>query len=373
MNKRNVCILYAMAFLHGMVFYAPVATLYRQAAGLGIFEISLIESISMALTIALEIPWGWAADRIGYRKTMIFCCGLFFVSKIIFWKAAGFAGFLLERVLLSVVCAGLSGVDSSVLYLSSKDGDSHRAFSLYQNLGDAGMLMAAAVYALWIGEDYRLSAGLTVISYGIAAVLILGLQEVKTEQMPDKPGKQLLVQLKNKKLLSLVLAAALLGETHQSITVFLNQLKYEAVGMAHQHISLAFIAVSLMGLVGGFSARLRETLGTFKMGSSLLLLSAVCCIALAGTESALLSVAAVLILRGCFSLFGPMYQQMQNQEVATSDRATALSMNAVIHDGLGVFLNLIFGTVAQQQINGAFAFGAVLCLISWGMFRKNWK
>ena len=52
MNKRNIYILYVMALLHGMVFYAPVATLYRQAAGVGIFQISLIESISLALTIA---------------------------------------------------------------------------------------------------------------------------------------------------------------------------------------------------------------------------------------------------------------------------------------------------------------------------------
>ena len=80
MIKRNIRILWAIALLQGMVFYAPVATLYRQAAGLGIFYITLIESISLWLTICLEIPWGWLADRIGYRKTMLTCCGLYFVS-----------------------------------------------------------------------------------------------------------------------------------------------------------------------------------------------------------------------------------------------------------------------------------------------------
>ena len=165
MNKRNLYILYAMALLHGMVFYAPVATLYRQAAGLGIFEISLIESISLALTIALEIPWGWAADRMGYRRTMILCCGLFFVSKLVFWQAEGFGGFLLERILLSVVCAGLSGVDSSMLYLSCREDNGHRVFSIYENLGQMWMLLAAGVYALWIGNDYRSAALPTVLSW----------------------------------------------------------------------------------------------------------------------------------------------------------------------------------------------------------------
>ncbi|MBP3683482.1 MAG: MFS transporter [Oscillospiraceae bacterium] len=375
MNKRNLYILYAMALLQGMVFYAPVATLYRQAAGLGIFEISVIESISLALTVALEIPWGYLADRIGYRKTMVICCVLYFVSKLIFWQAAGFGGFLLERILLAAVCAGLSGVDSSMLFLSCGEADSHRAFSIYQNLGEAGMLAAAAVYALWLGENYRRAACWTVVTYGIAALLALGLQEVKTEAetRQGSPARALLGQLRNKKLLFLVLAAALLGETHQSITVFLNQLKYDSLNISSKIIAAAFIAVSLMGLTGGFSARLREKIGAEKMGRILLLLAFGCCLILAGTENAAAAVGAVLLLRGCFSLFGPLYQDLQNRAITTADRATVLSMNAVIHDGLGIFLNLVFGAVAQHHLNGAFVFGAALCLLGYGLYRKSWQ
>lgn len=371
MYKRNIYILYAIALLQGMVFYAPVATLYRQAAGLGIWEISLIESISLALTIALEIPWGWVADRIGYRKSMIFCCGVYFLSKLVFWQAENFGSFLLERILLSVVCAGLSGLDSSLLYLSCEEEDSHSVFSRYRLLGDAGMLAAAAIYALWIGKNYRLAAAMTAVSYGFAALLALGLQEVKPEVRRESVGKHLLGQLKDKKLLYLVLAAALLGETHQSITVFLNQLKYETVNMTHRVISLAFMAVSLTGLVGGFSARLRERIGVKRMGSVLLILGAVCCLVLATTGKALLSVTAVLILRGCYSLFSPLYQELQNRAVTTDNRATALSMNAVIYDTLGVFLNLLFGFAAQRQISGAFALGGVLCILGWILFGKS--
>ena len=58
MNKRNIYILYAIALLQGMVFYAPVATLYRQAAGIGIFQITLIESISLVLMILVFVCTG---------------------------------------------------------------------------------------------------------------------------------------------------------------------------------------------------------------------------------------------------------------------------------------------------------------------------
>ena len=110
--KRNLYLMYAMALLQGMVFYGPIATLYRQAAGLSIFQITAIESVSLVLTLLLELPWGYVADRIGYRRTMVFCSGLFLVSKVVFWRADGFGLFLLERMLLSVVGAGLSGVEA---------------------------------------------------------------------------------------------------------------------------------------------------------------------------------------------------------------------------------------------------------------------
>ena len=42
--KRNIYLMYGISLLQGMVFYGPIATLYRQAAGVTVFEITLIES-----------------------------------------------------------------------------------------------------------------------------------------------------------------------------------------------------------------------------------------------------------------------------------------------------------------------------------------
>lgn len=88
--KRNIGILYSMSSLQGMVFYSSVSTLYRQAAGITLFQLSVIEGISLVLTIVLELPWGILADYIGYRRTMIICSFLFFLSKLVFWQADSF-------------------------------------------------------------------------------------------------------------------------------------------------------------------------------------------------------------------------------------------------------------------------------------------
>lgn len=183
--KKNIYLMYAIGLLQGMVFYGPIATLYRQAQGVTVFQITLIESISLALCIALEVPWGVVADRIGYRKTMIFCCLLYFVSKILFWQATDFWWFLAERILLSVVIAGMSGVDSSILYLSCQGQNSQKVFGIYSGMGMAGLLIAAGVFSLVVRDNYPLAACLTVISYALAAVLALGLTEVKQETSPS--------------------------------------------------------------------------------------------------------------------------------------------------------------------------------------------
>ncbi len=376
MNKRNIFLLCAIGFLQGMVFYAPVATLYRQAGGIGIFEITLIESISLVLSILLEIPWGWTADRIGYRKTMLICCVVFFVSKILFWRASGFGGFLLERILVAVVCAGLSGVDTGMLFESCRRGDSHRIFGIYGYLQQAGLLLAAIGYSLWIGSDYRLAGFLTVVSYGIAALLAFFLQEVK----PPEEGRitvresvsVLGHQLKNRKLLMFLIGVALVNETHQTITVFLNQMQYARTGMSVEMISAAYILLSFAGLASIFSARLAALVGAQRLGRGLILGSFLCCLILAVTGNPVLSVLAVTGLRMCYGILQPLQLEQQNRRIDTKYRATALSMNVVLMDGIAVFLNLLYGSAAEASLPGSMLLGALFCLVSMLLYRRSW-
>ena len=54
--NRNLRIMLIMSLLQGMVFYAPIATLYRRASGLTVFEITLIESVCMVVSMGLKMP-----------------------------------------------------------------------------------------------------------------------------------------------------------------------------------------------------------------------------------------------------------------------------------------------------------------------------
>ena len=321
MHKRNIALLYGISLLQGMVFYGPISTLYRQVQGVSIFQILLIESISYALCIVLEVPWGVVADRIGYKRTMRICCWLYFLSKIVFWQSTDFAGFLAERVLLSVVITGLSGVDTSILYLCAGPQESQHVFGVYNSLGEAGLLGAAAVFTLFVGDDYRLAALLTVFSYGAAALLSLGLTEVRpapAERAAREPFRATLrASLAAPGLAALLVASGLLTEVHQTVTVFLNQLQYERCGMTSTAIGAVYIVTSLLGLCGAFSARFTGAAGPRRAVRLLCLAPALGCLVLMATDRAALSVGCVWLLRVSDSLFQPYRLRLQNAMVRT--------------------------------------------------------
>lgn len=366
--------MYAIAFLQGMVFYGPVATLYRQAQGVTVFQITLIESISLILCILLEVAWGVIADRIGYKKTMIICCVLYFLSKVIFWKASDFTGFLMERILLSVVMAGLSGVDTSILYLSCEGKDSQKIFGIYNSLMTAGLLIAAAVFSIFVRDNYPLSGLLTVLSYGLAALLSLALTEVNQEssgQINRGQFKEVLSQtVSNGKLLLFLIAVAFLSETHQTITVFLNQLQYERCGLGNGAIGLIYIVVTVIGMCGACSAWFTKKTGIRAAGIILSQTAVLACITLAVSHSALPSICGIAALRISNSLFQPFQTEMQNRQIHTEYRATALSIHAMILDSIGAGTNLVFGVLAERNLVLAFLFGAGICLAGMLLFLK---
>ncbi len=364
--KRNVWLLYAISLLQGMVFYGPIATLYRQAAGISIFQITIIESISLGLCIAMELPWGIVSDRIGYKKTLLLCNGFYFVSKIVFWKANGFVAFLLERIMLSVVIAGLSGCDVSMLYLSCNKGDTQMAFSVYSNLGMIGLLVASLTYSGLIKENYRLAGLLTVFSYGCAAIMAFGLKEVRntpgarTQSIAE--AKVLLLNFFNcKRLILFLVGVAFFNETHQTITVFLSQLQYAKSGISPVAMGYIYIFITLIGLIGLASARLTKKLGAKAIASLTYGCATCACLVMAFTSNAGLSVLGIVVLRLAFSLFQPLQIELQNQQVMTQNRATALSINAALIDGVGIFTNIVFGKVAQVNLSASMLFGAGFC------------
>ena len=291
-----------------------------------------------------------------------------------------FGGFLLERVLLGVVNAGLSGLDVGILYLSCPSEMAHQAFGIYNSMTVLGLLAATGVYTVYIGENYRLAGALTVVSYAAADLLSFGLVEVR---QPDvRQGRETLAEFRKtlvetwaqKKLLLFLVGAALLGAVHQMVTVFYSQPQYQRTGMTAAGMGTAYAFVTLCGLLGSFSARLRERLGEKRTLTLLALVPALACLTLALTGNRLLSVAAVAAIRIAFQLFQPLQDVIQNRAVKTEDRATALSVHAALLDGLTISATLLLGWASEKSLSAAFFLSMTLCagalILMWAADRR---
>ena len=376
MRKRNIYLLCAITFLQGMVFYSAVATLYRQAAGLSIFEITAIEGACVALSMILEVPWGRAADRIGYRRTMIFCNLLFLVTKIIFWRAESFAAFLAERLLLAVVVSGLSGVDSAMLYLSGEKKDAQRNEGFCRAAGEAGLLLSGLLYTVFLSGQFRLAALWTAAAYALAAALTFPLAEVRPESPRGKRPRLLSLAKEHFRLpgmTALVVCSAVYCETVHCVTVYFSQLQYLRCGMGPRAVGAAFLAVSAAGLCGPLSARMTRRWKKRPFGQALLLLSALCVSGLALTGHGPISVLFIVLLSALSALFVPLAWTAENDLVTADDRATVLSLNAMAGDSLAVLLDLGLGRAAEASLPAAFGLCGMMCLLALALISRVFR
>ena len=371
--------MYAIAFLQGMVFYAPVASLYRQARGMSLGQIALLESISFLIQLAMELPWGLAADRIGYKKTMFAGCAVFALSKLAFWRADSFMDFFWERVLLSAAIAALSGVDDSILYLSCPDRDSQKVFGRYGAFSTAGLLASAGAFSLWMAENYALAALATLAAYALAVVLALFLAEVRPPEMKRREPARAFFRLlqgtlRQRRFLLLVVCWALYGQALSSVCTWLSQNQYLRCGMSGRAMGIVFILVSVASMAGVFSQPVTDRMGRSRAIPGTLALAGLACLALVFTRSAALSAGCILFLEGSFALVSPLASQVWNRQVTSADRATQLSVYAVLDEAVAAGGSLVIGRMADASLDGAFGLCAAACLacaLAVGLFCRR--
>lgn len=369
MNKRNIFLMYAISLFQGMVFYSSIATLYRQAHGLTLLEMGIIESILSILVFVLEVPWGYICDRIGYKKTLIVCNFLFFLSKIVFWKANGFTMFLIERILLAIEIAGMSGCDTSFLYLSSGKEENPKVFGYFHALGTIGMIFSSIIFSLFIQDNFAKAGLWTVYSYVIAFIFTLFLEDIeKTETSVISFQNSLKEFFDQKRIILYLIASALLLETSHMIYVFYSQLQYQRSGISISYYGLIYVGMLLLGLSGASIGKLVKKVKTATIITLLFCAGMITCFVLTLTVSPYLSVMMIGILAIVEALYMPLNDSILNQQVSDASRVTMLSIYSMVMNMIGVVTNIVFGKFGDMNISYAMGVGCVFCVIGLLLF-----
>lgn len=368
-KKRNVYLMYAIVFLQGLVFYGSVATVYRQGRGISLYDIFLIESVSWVLMILLEVPWGYFADRFGYKNTIVISNIMYFISKIIFWQAHSFVMFLLERVFISVALSGISGCDSAILYSSIDEDKSEKVFGEYSAFSTAGFLVASVASSFIVKISVDLTAILTIFPYAAAAILSFFLIETH-EEKEEKPGiKESFKQMfRNKEIILFIVSLALVTEVNQTVTVFLNQAQYSRSGIDIKYFGILLALIQIMGLGAAKSYKITERFGRRKIIIALYSIMALSCISLIFTVNAVISILCIMMVSVSIALMNPLAMDIENKSIIGNDRATMLSLYAIVSDVVSAFINPVLGKAADKSLQFSFALCAGLCVIAIGLF-----
>ena len=366
-NKKALVLMNLSAFFSGMVFYAPIATLYRQNRGISVWQMSVIEAVSLVLMMALELPWGYIADRIGYRRTLMISFLLLFISKIVFFGATTFPLFLFERILLAIALSALSGVDIAYLHTCKA---TQKELGHYQGSMFLGLLAVALLFPLF-SEVYTQSAILTIISHLIALLFILSLPRENHEAdgpLLPKTGmlKTVTTLVHNKKLLLYVGGNAVLFGVNQVVTIFLVQLCYARVGIALSMFALPFLLLVITSTCLSFlSAPLVTRFGAFPLTVGAFTLSCIGLLLLSTLQGFVVVIFGAILIRIGATLVQPLYFSVTAKVSEGSDLATSLSLNSLLGTSIELILTLALGFMAERnlaltlQIAGGVLIGAL--------------
>src|SRR5207237_8892124 len=113
---QDLRLCYAFRLLATSYRYVPICMLFQASRGLTFFEMLALGGIYSAVIIAVEIPTGVFADRLGRRRSMMIGALTMVASALIAAGAHGFGAFAAAEALGAMSMALCSGADSAYLF-----------------------------------------------------------------------------------------------------------------------------------------------------------------------------------------------------------------------------------------------------------------
>lgn len=352
--KKNLYLMCIISFLQGLVFYGPIATIFRQSRGLSIYEIFVLSSILMILMIVLEIPWGFFADRFGYKRTLLLSYFISFISKIVFYYANSFSYFLMEALFVAVAISGISGCDSALIYSSVREEDSEKAFSYFNASSAIGFFTASFAASFIVQKSMDYTVLFTVIAYGFAFVTALFLKDASYRKQRTSIISSIKNLFSNRSIFIFVIAMSLVSESTHSICVFLNQPQYLKSGIPIKYFGLLTALMQIVCILSAKSYTLSKRFGQKKLIIRFFLLITIASISLAYINGAFLSILVIGIIEGAFAICQPLSMDIQNKSISTGDRATQLSAYAMAGDVFAAITNITVGKASDISLEAGF-------------------
>ena len=183
--ERNVRLYPAFLAASHVFFQLPVFLLYFTAT-VTAQEALMLEGLYYLTVVLLEVPSGYASDRLGRRPTLIVASALWAGAMFVLYLAGGFVGFAVGQVTLAAGRAFQSGTNRALLYDSLRALGREHEYSSQEARALVAAYIMLAVTSVLGGFIAVFDLGLTYLCSAIGSLAGVGLAISFREPPRDK-------------------------------------------------------------------------------------------------------------------------------------------------------------------------------------------
>ncbi|MBX2819298.1 MAG: MFS transporter [Rhodothermaceae bacterium] len=341
---------------------AIITIFWQDELGFSMTQIFAIKAVFAATLGILELPSGFIADRIGYRKTLLIATGIMVGGWSIYLVADTFSIILCAEIVLGMGLSLMSGTDSAMLYESLLREDKAHRFAVWQGrvrfFGQLAEGSTALVAGLLYAISPRLPFVLQVALYVGGLFIVLSLVEPTTHRVvvtePLKRMKNILFGILNgsSRLRAVVFLTVILGITTY-IPVWIIQVYAEEGGVPVEWLGPLWAAANYTVAIAALnSARMSAGIG--------LLPSLLLCVVLAGFGYIGLGLVTAwwgFVFYFCITAIrGIGITLMEHEEqklIPSSDRASFISARKLLFNSVFIVVGPIVGLLIDRLGNHA--------------------
>jgi len=355
--SRNLRLFYLFRLLATSYLFVPIFMLFQADRGLSFFERLALGGIYSAVVIAVEIPTGVFADRLGRRRSMMLGALTMVASCLLAVVARDFVTFAIAESLAAISMALCSGADSAYLFdlLLEHDrvheyGRRESAASAWHLVGSALAFAGGGILAqIDLALPYLVTAGVATIAAVVASML--DDDRPRTREPARKVmrswGTEMTSAVRevtsNGRLVWLIGYSAVVFMLLRA-TIYLYQPYLHQRGLGPIGIGFLFAGVYVVAAAVAYRTHLlRRRIGDDILMWALLAALAVSFLGLAGAGNGPWMLALLLVQAVANGIYSPLTKPLLNAEISDSSRrAAVLSIESMARRAaMGVFSPLV--------------------------------
>lgn len=365
-------------FFSSLYFYLPVISLFWEARGVTLAQISILQALLIGVGLIFDLPTGALADFLGRRWSLSAGLGFQIVSECVFLYAHHFWAFALAQVIGGIGAALSSGSVMALLYESLPQED--RGSWMQRTMGVIGAATQLAGVIAYFGgglliADLRIGHMVTAIQLTILCLIVgfgcsLFISEPKRAHDHPSRGSGLVLLIRsglgllreNHHLQRIVLAYLLTNAFPWYLQV-LYQSYLLGAGAGGAWLGPALGVGSLLALVGQrYAFLLERILGVRRAVLVATALPGLLYLLMAASSHSRIAVMLFCLQWGIIPIKEPLFAGYVNAHIPGEQRATVLSLINTFKSIYIGAMGLLVGRIAEISLPVVFAAMGVVVL-----------